>query len=122
MTDVKILTDVCVPETLEISDFDIAAILANLLDNSVRALKEMKEEKSLSVKINYKQGRLNINIVNSYEGKLNFTSGKIATTKKDKKRHGLGLISVEETVNKYNGTMQTDYENGRFDVTVSLYC
>ena len=122
MTDVKILTDVCVPETLEISDFDIAAILANLLDNSVRALKEMKEEKSLSVKINYKQGRLNINIVNSYEGKLNFTSGKIATTKKDKKRHGLGLISVEETVNKYNGTMQTDYENGRFDVTVSLCC
>ena len=98
-TDISV--DVCIPEKLDISDMDITVILGNLLDNALRAIKEVNEhgeESMLHLNLNY------------------------LTTKKDKKGHGLGLESVKEVLNKYNGVLQITCDKGVFIVEAVLYC
>ena len=46
------------------------------------------------------------------------------TNKKDKYEHGWGLISVENTAHKYEGTLRCSYnaEKKTFKTTVNLSC
>ena len=45
----------------------------------------------------------------------------IQTRKKDKLAHGIGLHSVDIKVDKYNGIMDINYDEGEFRVAVILY-
>ena len=42
------------------------------------------------------------------------------TTKKDSDNHGLGLLNVMDTVEKYEGTIQFEVKDGEFTVYVRL--
>lgn len=121
-TDISV--DVCIPEKLDISDMDITVILGNLLDNALRAIKEVNERgegSKLHLNLNYTKGRLILRIENSYLN-VNLVRGNFLTTKKDKKGHGLGLESVKEVLSKYNGVLQINCDKGVFIVEAVLYC
>ena len=92
----------------------------NLLDNSVRAIKEA-DKKELHITLKYKKGRLILQIRNSYKN-ISVSQGRFQTTKKEKQGHGIGLESVREVAERYNGIIQIDYEDSLFIVVVILYC
>lgn len=120
INDINLYIDVCIPKKLEISDVDMTVALGNLLDNAVRAVKE-SDRKELKINLKYKKGRLILQIENSYKNIVKF-QGKLQTTKKEKQGHGIGLESVREVAERYNGIMQIDYEDNLFVVLVILYC
>jgi len=99
---------------------DMTVVLGNLLDNAIRAVKEA-DRKELKINLKYKKGRLILQIENSYKN-IAKSQGKLQTTKKEKQGHGIGLDSVREVSERYNGIIQIDYENNLFIVVVILYC
>ena len=42
------------------------------------------------------------------------------TGKRDKERHGIGLLNVGDVVRGYNGVMETEIRNGVYDISVLL--
>lgn len=100
----KFKCSVMIPDKLNIKNDDIIMILGNLLDNIEDAFKNMNSEKRGSLVIAYEKGVLYIETCNTYEGRRKTDSkGKYLTTKSDVSMHGIGLESIEKTVEKYNG-------------------
>lgn len=105
----------------KISDFDLAIILGNLLDNSIRAISETKEDKFFILKIEYIKGRLYIHIQNSFEKLLKKKDGSYVSTKENNKNHGFGLKNILETVKKYDGVMEITNTENIFCVDILLF-
>ena len=72
------------PENLMIQSYDIGVILGNALDNAMEACKKQKAAK---------QG-------------AEFP----ATTKPDKKAHGIGLTNIKNTAEKYHGGVDCPFK------------
>ena len=43
------------------------------------------------------------------------------TDKRDKKQHGFGMLSVERIIKRYEGQMDTSFDEKRFDADVMIY-
>ncbi len=71
----------------------------------------MKLEKSM----------LFITVKNTFNGMINKGDKRILTTKNDLNNHGLGLINIENTINKYNGSLDIEYDENIFSVDIVLY-
>lgn len=48
-------------------------------------------------------------------------NGRLVTGKKDKQKHGWGIKSVVSTAEKYNGTVEYNYTDYMFSVSVMLF-
>jgi len=46
---------------------------------------------------------------------------RFLTSKKDAAFHGWGLLSVENTVKKYGGTLKCDFDKESFSTVVNLF-
>lgn len=118
---IKTNLDLNIPDSLDIASFDMTIILGNLLDNAIKAASEVEGKRFISLKMRYGKGRLLIQTENPYAGKINKESGKLLTTNSDKENHGIGLQSVKKVVEKYNGTMNIDYNNHIFFTSLLVY-
>lgn len=88
-----------------LSDFDITVILCNLLDNAVEAASVSENPfVNLSITSDVDKKISIIKISNSCSRMSEV--GYLKTTKSDKDNHGLGLISVRRTLEKYGGHIQ----------------
>ncbi len=106
---------------LEISDADMITILGNLLDNALRAA-ENADEKSIQVRIySDNEGFFHIiKISNSFNGNVVYTEQGFQTTKEEKGLHGIGIKSVEHTVEKYGGYLECMVEENCFTAIIML--
>lgn len=110
-----------IPEKMQIDAMDIAILLGNLLDNAVTAARRVEGERKITLHMQYDRNILYITVENPYEGKLNLSNGKYFTTKKDKENHGIGMVSVQNIVDKYQGLLEIQHVNHLFHVDVVLY-
>lgn len=110
----EIIYDVNLPEKLNISSFDMTIILGNLMDNAIEALR-YSEKKLLKVNIQFNKGIIRIDIENSYDPKYR--------KKSDGREHGIGLLSVENTLQKYHGKLDSyPYpEESKYHTTAIFY-
>lgn len=99
--------------------FDINIILGNLLENAIEA-SVMTDDKILKGSISLRKDVLIIRIENSYNGNIKKGEQGFITTKNDKQGHGIGLKSVQNIVEKYNGIMEIS-EGELFCVKLVLY-
>lgn len=115
--NIKLETKFVLPHELFINVFDINIVLGNLIDNALEALKQC-DERELIVRLTYSKGVMFITIKNSFSGNIKIDSDnqKLFTTKKDFKNHGLGLQSVQYTIDKYYGTMEIEATEKMFIV------
>lgn len=109
-----------VPEKLNIRPFDLSVVLGNLLDNAIEAAR-CCEEKLIKISVELDRNVLYISVSNSFKGKLNYKENKLITTKVDKERHGMGLSSVQQSLEKYNGAMEIHHKENMFYVDVLIY-
>lgn len=99
----------CIPSDLpDFDDVDLCIILSNLYDNAIEA--ECREEYPvINLNISTVGNYLSIKMKNRISESVLRDNKALETTKKDKEHHGLGLLSVGETVQKNDG-MQEFYE------------
>ncbi len=119
--NIQVSCEIFIPSELNMSSFDIAVMLGNLIDNAVMGIKTIETDRWIDIKIKYTKGRLIITISNSFDGVVLQNEGIIMTRKKDKENHGLGLKSVETASKKYNGAMDIGYVNQKFKVKLLMY-
>lgn len=105
-----------------IPSMDVCTILSNALDNAIEACVKIKKvkERYIDVKINDSQSELIISVKNPSTEAPKRRAGMYISAKKDGENHGLGLKSINRTVDKYKGDMLIKYENGVFNLVVSL--
>ena len=82
---------------------DLSVLLANFFDNAIEAEKKLKGEKEIIFDMRAYKGYLIITIKNLVEKKVLDENGLLQTTKEDKQKHGFGMSSMKEIVEKYEG-------------------
>ncbi len=135
-----------IPEELPFEKADICAIFANGLDNAAEACVKLPEkERKITLQGRAGKGMLALKIINPCEagrtdkktavsGGVRMAKGKQPaeskntaaaknsvlpeTTKGDRKKHGYGLRSIEESVLRYGGNMEIHEGEGDFE----LFC
>lgn len=109
-----------ISDKLKIEAFDLNIILGNLMDNAIEALKK-SDDKKLQLEVVLDRSVLYISIANSYDGVVIKKNEKLLTTKNEFHNHGIGLMSVENIVTKYNGKLDIEYSKKLFNVNILLY-
>lgn len=118
---IKVNVNVSLPLGLNLSSFDMTVILGNLIDNALQAVSHISDNGFINFAMYYSKGILLIKVANPFKIAIKQENGKIVTSKVDKENHGYGLRSVNETVEKYNGTVEIETDENIFTITVLLY-
>lgn len=115
------------PKKLMIQSYDIGIILGNALDNALEACKKLKaEEQEAETFIrlsSYAKGKMFfLEMENSFDGKVmrKRDAEFPVTTKTDKKVHGIGLINIKHTAEKYHGAVDWSIKHKVFTLSVML--
>nr|MCR4952203.1 GHKL domain-containing protein [Solobacterium sp.] len=97
----------------ESTEYDIAMILANLLDNAVENISASDPKLYLSIK---EADEIAIVLENSTDEK----ELSLKTKKEDSDNHGMGIRSIQHLAEKHRGSAVFDIENGMFRAVVTL--
>ena len=108
--------DGCITD--KIGNSDICIILANALDNAVEACKKCPERGKITIAAQIRQGYWTMTMRNPTVSAD--SEGIMKTSKEDERNHGFGLLSIEQTVKKYDGTMAVSIKDGMFELSVVL--
>ena len=120
MNNVNFSVTLKIPTDLEISSFDMNVILGNLLDNAMENVSgEAGQELQIEAVLEYIEGLLRIEVVNTFVGNVNKDGERFISHKGQ--GHGFGLSNVKKITEKYSGYMMTEHESNRFKVVVLLY-
>ncbi len=104
-----------------INDVDLCILLFNLLDNAIEACKRIENgERIIRASTNYKNDLFNIKISNTVNEPVKIYNNYIASTKDNKSNHGFGLMNIHRIVNKYDGKIKMDCEDGFFTSNIIL--
>ena len=108
-------------EHLKMEDEDIVTLLANLLDNAIEAVDKIEgRENRIKFRMIYKDERLNICVRNPIVDSICEVDGRMITTKKDKRIHGIGMRNIKNVVQKYKGEMIYNCSNNYFTITIII--
>ncbi len=119
---IRVETEIAVPEDFGMNISDSITVFGNLLDNALYAVRQVEEaERYLKLKVMFDKGRLMIHCENPYVTEVQYQKGEIISTKADRKEHGFGLKNIEAVAEKYNGCMNVNHNDGVFTVDVLLY-
>lgn len=112
---------VSIPHHLKIKPFDLNVIIGNIIDNAIKASLEVNDpsKRHICVKLSYDMTVLYITVTNTYEGRLKGKGGSLMTSKVEE-GHGIGLDSVEHSLQKYNGEMKFICDD-KFHVKIILF-
>lgn len=123
---IEIKANIDFPIDSNIKTNDMVVILANLLDNAIEACNQIPVpiNKSIHLIIRRVNEMLVIKVENPCFQTRKIIDEKFMTNKKNKYEHGWGLISVENTAHKYEGTLRCSYDakEKTFKTTVNLAC
>lgn len=108
-------------ERIHIEDMDLCALLSNSLDNAIEAAKQVPEMKDRKIEIIFstKSESMLIEVKNSVKENIE-AKEQLTTTKKDSKRHGIGMMSMQTTTSKYGGVLEWYCEDYQFHLNIEL--
>ena len=119
--DINVNAKAIVPKELKILEIDLCVIIGNLLDNAIEACMKLDNpsDRFIRVYVDIFKEQLYISVQNSNGGKIKKIVKTYHTTK-ESNSHGFGLIRVDNIVNKYNGYINRQNEEGVFATEVML--
>lgn len=93
---------------------DLCAILTNSFDNAIEACKQCKGTKHIQVKAIKNPASIIVTFKNNYEVEpIKNKDGRLLTHKKNKGEHGVGMLSVRMTAQKYNGNVEVSIDQDK---------
>lgn len=121
-------TEFTFPLDTQINAFDMSILLKNGLDNAMEACAKIRETDKNSTpfihisSIRNKNSFL-IQIENSFCGSLKRNGdGLPATTKREGREHGMGLVNIRTIAGKYAGDIDIETGEDTFLLTILLMC
>ena len=119
--NIRVNTNIEFPRHTNIRSVDLVAILGNLLDNSLEAMKGAEDSlQFINLTIRRINDMLVIKVENGCSAAPVVTGVSLQTSKTDKALHGWGLRSVHTVAARYDGTIETEYNNHTFRAVVTL--
>lgn len=106
---------------IKVSEKDICIILSNLYDNAIEAAGYLKDNPWIRINIARNGDMLMMKFSNNYVKKPRKILDKYVSRKKDSELHGYGMLSVRNTLKKYGGDLDTEYDGNKFVATVTIY-
>ncbi len=117
--DIAVNAKATVPKELVVSEVDLCVIIGNLLDNAMEAcLRQEQGERFIRVYVGTLKGQLYISVSNS-AGEVTKSNGHYLSSKQSAS-HGFGLIRIDRIVDKYEGYVNRQNEEGVFATEVML--
>lgn len=118
-------SDVQIPKLCNISEFDLCVLFGNMLDNAVEACAESEcwERRGKSQPfIRIRAGKVKKCFLLEMANSTNKTewSKNGYREKENPQGYGIGLLNVGDVVNRYNGTMSTEIQDGVFTISVLI--
>ncbi len=107
---IKLSFDIRLKNFDYVKDYDLVAILGNLLDNALESA-EKSEKREITLSTDYRNTYDVLIITNSCDSAPKSSNNHLITTKTDKKIHGVGIKSVIKTLEKYNGDYDWRYDS-----------
>ena len=103
---------------------DVYSLFGNALDNAIEAVMRLDESKRNIAVVVHKVGDMvSVNVTNPYEGDIELDGdGLPVTIKRDRNFHGIGVRSMRNIAEKYNGICTVSLNNGTFVLNVLLSC
>ena len=105
---------------LALPEADFCMILGNLLENAIHASRRLPpEQRQVTVRAQMiTPAMLGIQVENRYDGVLKQQDGILHSTKHS--GQGIGLVSIETAVHKYNGSLTVETDSNIFRVNALL--
>ena len=118
--DVQVILDVKIPKEIKVSDYELGAVVGNLLENALIYVKDYKEKEKryVNVKVHCTSEHILIQMENECEEDVTFDLSTGLPRSGKGKRHGLGMQSVSAFSDKIGGNIGCYCENGIFHVIV----
>lgn len=105
------------PEHLYISEVDLCIILTNGLQNAFEAASLCGERGEIDVKVENRENFVTISIRNSALQKPQRQGDGLATTKDDKRNHGIGTRNMADAARKSGGMVEWNLEEEGYVTT-----
>lgn len=120
--NIQVLIDIHSLEYGDIPDYEMTSILFNLFDNAIESCRKINEKKDRFIRLtcDNKNSWLMLEMENSMGEAISPHNGHPATTKKDRKMHGLGISIIKDIVERHHGSFQYQASNGRFTVRIAM--
>ena len=117
---IELRMKVNIPEGLALCEADLTVIVGNLLDNAMEANASVAEAcRYIRLEMLCRRDYLVIQVENPFvQTRINGGIGK--TSKADGENHGFGLRNIEYLVNKNDGLMKHESQDGIFRVRLAL--
>ena len=117
---INVTYEIYLPGTTPVSDVDLCSVLGNILDNAIRACREIPEiERFIDILVRAAEdGRLYIVVTNSFSGRTKIKDGRYVSTIGH--GHGLGLRSIASIAAKYGGSARFEHDGTEFHTDVIL--
>ena len=108
------------PQELAVLETDYCAVFGNLVENALRAVKNLPvEQREISVTSQMLSDlMLGLSVRNPYAGEIRF--GKTGLPHSSREEHGIGLSSVRNTAKKYHGSLDMTATDGIFSAVVLM--
>lgn len=95
------------------------SLFNNAIGNAMEAVRKLDEpdKRVVSVTVQRQSGSVNIAVMNYFDGK---TAAPGETTKKDRSRHGFGVLSMQYITRLYSGTLLTRTQGELYCLDISI--
>ena len=117
---IGVTADACIPVKLSMSGLDLCIILGNLFDNAIEASMKLPESQRLiRIYMDMKNTQLYISFTNFTAEKQMVRRGKVFETTKGA-GHGLGLARMDEIIERLDGYVSRNSEDGAFTTEILI--
>lgn len=118
--NIQVVADAHVPVELSTAEIDLCIIIGNLFDNAIEACMALpKEEWMIRVYMEMKNTLLYISFTNSTAlKKQKKVNGRFFSSKGE--GHGYGLVRIDTIIDRYQGYISRNSEDGAFTTEVLL--
>ena len=118
--NIKVIADACIPMKLNLSEIDLCCIIGNLFDNAIEASMKLPEnQRIIRLYMDLRNTQLYICITNFTAGKKMKKEGKLFRSTKGE-GHGFGLVRIDAIVDRLNGYISRNSEDGAFTTEILL--
>lgn len=104
---------------IKVNNIDLAVLLADALENAIEAVSGIGNA-VIRVSLVANENHIDLQISNPVVNPVKIIDGKIETTKAEKDLHGIGLLTIQEIVTRYNGYMNLKAEEGIFYLDITM--
>lgn len=118
--NIEVVADAHIPVRLKSSEIDLFCIIGNLFDNAIEASEKLPEgQRVIRVYMDMRGTQLYISFTNFTAGKKLKKEGKLFRSTKGA-GHGLGLVRIDAIVERLDGYISRNSEDGAFTTEILL--